>query len=43
MNLTTDTIQILGVYFSYNNTFKVQDNFLDTAKSIQQVFRFLEQ
>ena len=40
INLTTDTIKILGVYFSYNSTLKVQNNFLDTVKSIQQVLRF---
>ena len=40
INLTTDTIKILGVHFSYNDTLKVQNNFLDTVKSIQQVFRF---
>ena len=40
INLTTDTIKILGVHFSYNSTLKVQKNFLDTVKSIQQVLRF---
>ena len=40
INSTTDTIKILGVHFSYNNTVKVQNNFLDTVKSIQQVLRF---
>ena len=40
INLTTDTIKILGVHFSYNSTLKVQNNFLDTVKSIQQVLRF---
>ena len=40
INLTTDTIKILGVHFSYNDTLKVQNNFLDTVKSIQQVLRF---
>ena len=39
INLTTDTIKILGVHFSYNCTLKVQNNFLDTVKSIQQVLR----
>ena len=39
-NDTTDTIKILGVHFSYNSTLKVQNNFLDTVKSIQQVLRF---
>ena len=40
INLTTDTIKILGVHFSYNSTLKLQNNFLDTAKSIQQALRF---
>ena len=40
INLTTDTIKSLGVQFSYNSTLKVQNNFLDTVKSIQQVLRF---
>ena len=40
INLTTDTIKILGVHFSKNNTLKVQNNFLDTVKRIQQVLRF---
>ena len=33
-------IKILGFHFSYNSTLKVQSNFLDTVKSIQQVLRF---
>ena len=40
INLTTNTIKILGVHFSYNSTLKVQNNFLDTVKSIQQVLSF---
>ena len=40
INLTTDTIKIVGVHFSYNLTLKVQNNFLDTVKSIQQVLHF---
>ena len=40
IDLTTDTIKILGAPFSYNDTLKVQDNFLDTVKSIQQVLHF---
>ena len=40
INLTTDTITILDVHFSYNDTLKVQNNFLYTVKSIQQVIRF---
>ena len=40
INLTTDTIKIVGVHFSYNLTLKVQNNFLDTVKSIQQVLLF---
>ena len=39
-NLTTDTIKILRIHFSYNSTLKVQNNFLDTIKSIQKVLRF---
>ena len=34
INLTTNTIKILGDHFSYNSTLKVQNNFLDTVKSI---------
>ena len=33
-------MKILGVHFSYNITLKVQNNFLDTVKSLQQVLRF---
>ena len=40
ITLTSDTIKTLGVQFSYNSTFKVQNSFLDTVKSIQQVLRF---
>ena len=40
INLTTNTIKILGVHFSYNSTLKAQNNFLDTVKSIQQVLCF---
>ena len=40
INVTTDTINILCDHFSYNDTIKVQNNFLDTVKSIQQVLRF---
>ena len=40
INLTTDNIKIVGVHFSYNLTLKVQNNFLDTVKSIQQVLHF---
>ena len=40
INLTTGTIKILSVHFSYNSTLKVQNNFLDTVKSIQQALRF---
>ena len=32
INLTTGTIKILGVYFSYNDILKVKNNFLDTVK-----------
>ena len=42
INLTLDTIKILGAHFrfSYKGTFKVQSNFLDTVQSIQQGLRF---
>ena len=40
INLATDSIKILGVHFSYSSTLKVQNNLLDTVKSIQQVLRF---
>ena len=40
INLTTDTIKIFDLHFSYDVTLKVQNNFLDTVKSIQQVLRF---
>ena len=40
INLTTDTTKILDIHFSYNNTLKIQHNFLDTVKRIQQVLRF---
>ena len=38
--ILSDTIKILGVHFLYNDTLKVQNNFLDTVRSIQQVLRF---
>ena len=34
INFTTNTIKILDVPFSYNDNLKVQNNFLDTVKSI---------
>ena len=40
MNLTTDTIQISGIYFEHNDNFKVQDNFLDTVKTYNKCFVF---
>ena len=40
INLIADTIKVLGGHFSYNGTLNVQNNFLDTVKSIQQVLRF---
>ena len=43
INLTTDTIKILGVHFSYKSTLKVKNNILDTVKSTQQVLRLMEQ
>ena len=40
INLTTNTKKILGVHLSWNGTLKVQNHFLDTVKSIQQVLCF---
>ena len=40
INLTTDTIKILGVHLSYNSILKIENNFLDIIKNIQQVLRF---
>ena len=40
INLTTDTIKIVGVHLLYNSILKIQNNFLDTVKSIEQVLRF---
>ena len=40
INLRTYTIKILGFYFSYNRTLKMQNNFLDTVESMKQVLRF---
>ena len=40
INLTTDNIKIVGAHFSYSSTLKVQNSFLGTVKSIQQVLRF---
>ena len=40
INLRTDTIKILGAYFPYYSTLKVQNNFLDTVRSMQQVLRY---
>ena len=40
INLTTNTIKVLGVHFPYNSILKVRNNFLDTIQSIQQVLRF---
>ena len=40
INLTTDTIKILGVHFSYNSTLKVQNNF---SKKYTTSASFLEQ
>ena len=40
INLTTGTIKILCVHFSYNGTHKVENNCLDIVKSIQQVLHF---
>ena len=40
INLTTYTIKILGAHLSNNDTLNVQNDCLDTVKSIQQVLRF---
>ena len=40
INITTGTIKILGVHISYNGNLKVQNNFLDTAETIQEMLRF---
>ena len=40
INLTTNTIKILGVHFSYNSTLKVQNNFLDSVKLYNKCFDF---
>ena len=34
INLTTNTIKILGVHFSYNSTLKVQNDSLDIVKKV---------
>ena len=41
INLIANTIKTLGVHFSYKSTIKVQNYFLDTVKTIQEVIRFL--
>ena len=44
INLTMDTIRVLGVHFSYNSTLKVQNNFLDScSKKHPTSASFLEQ
>ena len=40
INSTTDTIKILGVHFSCKGTLKVQNNFLDRVRGIQQMLPF---
>ena len=40
INFITNTIKVLDVPFSYKDTLKVQNNFLDTVKSIQQMLRY---
>ena len=37
VDLSNDTIKILGIYFSYNKKVQMQNNFLTTIKKIQQV------
>ena len=38
IDLSNDTIKILGIHFFYNKKFHMQNNFLTTIKKIQQVF-----
>ena len=35
VDLSNDTIKILGIYFSYNKKVQMQNNFLTTTKKIQ--------
>ena len=39
VDLLNDTIKILGIHFSYNKSAQIQNNFLTTAKRIQQVLQ----
>ena len=41
INLTTDTIKKLGVYFSYNGTLKKQNDFLDTFKTTKHIISYI--
>ena len=40
-DLRNESIQILGTYFSYNNTTKEKSNFLKIVSNLQNVFNFL--
>ena len=37
VDLSNDTIKILGIYFFYNKNVQMQNNFITTIKKIQQV------
>ena len=37
INLTNDTIKILGIHFSYNKKIRTERNYLTTVKKIQKV------
>ena len=39
VDLSNDTIKILGIHFSYNKKVQMQNNFITTIKKIQQVLR----
>ena len=39
VDLSNDTIKILGIHFSYSKKVQMQNNFISTIKKIQQVLR----
>ena len=39
IDLTTDSIRVLGVHFSYNNDVSLQRNFIDVIKKIENVLK----
>ena len=39
VDLSNDTIKILGIHFFYNKKVQMQNNFMTTIKKIQQVLR----